>query len=399
MIKGTKQPITPLQERINSLTKSLVFYALLACLIIFIIGIIYGKSWITMLMMTVSLAVSAIPEGLPAITTVVLAVGVQRLVEKNAIVKKLPAVETLGSVSIICSDKTGTLTQNRMTVKKLYYNGKIVDLDKIGNLEHNDRTLSRLVTGFMLCNDTKISNKGLAGDPTEVALTRMGFEEFGFDSNSLFWYERVAEITFDSNRKIMTTVNKVGDKYVVFTKGGLDEILSRCTAYEIDNKIITDESKFLGYKGEILFSNDKLARNALRVLAISYKILDYPPRLDEYHNLEQNLIFLGMAAMIDPPREEVKDSILNCKQAGIKPIMITGDHKITAEAIARDLGILEEGYEVLTGIELDSMSDEEFKKNIDKYRVYARVSPENKLRIIEAWQEKDKYVAMTGDRC
>ena len=227
----------------------------------------------------------------------------------------------------------------------------------------------------------------------------MAFENFGFDSNSLFWYERVAELPFDSNRKVMTTVNKIGDKYVVFTKGGLDEVLSRCIAYEINNEITTDESKFLGYKGELLYSNEKLARDALRVLAIGYKILNEQPKMHEYKYLEQDLIFLGMAGMIDPPREEVKDSIHTCIEAGIKPIMITGDHKVTAEAIARDLGILKEGNLVLTGVELDFMSDEEFKKNLDKYRVYARVSPENKLRIVEAWQEKDKYVAMTGDRC
>lgn len=398
MIKNTKQPTTPIQEKINSLTKSLVFYAILACIIIFLIGIFYGKSWMTMLMLSVSLAVSATPEGLPAITTVVLAIGVQRLVEKNAIVKKLPAVETLGSVSVICSDKTGTLTKNMMTVKKIYYNGKICNIDEVENLNEN-QTLSKLVTGFMFCNDTKISKTGLTGDPTEVALTRMAFENFGFDSNSLFWYERVAELPFDSNRKVMTTVNKIGDKYVVFTKGGLDEVLSRCIAYEINNEITIDESKFLGYKGELLYSNEKLARDALRVLAIGYKILNEQPKMHEYKYLEQDLIFLGMAGMIDPPREEVKDSIHTCIEAGIKPIMITGDHKVTAEAIARDLGILKEGNLVLTGVELDFMSDEEFKKNLDKYRVYARVSPENKLRIVEAWQEKDKYVAMTGDRC
>lgn len=397
MIKETKQPITPIQEKMNRLTKLLVIYALIACLIIFIIGVLYGKSWLTMLMMTVSLAVSAIPEGLPAITTVVLALGVQRLVEKNAIVKKLPAVETLGSVSIICSDKTGTLTQNRMTVKKIYYNGKIQSLNNIESLD-NDKTLTRIVTGFMLCNDTKISKDGLAGDPTEIALTRMGFEDFGFDSNSLFWYERVAEIPFDSNRKVMTTVNKIGEKYVVYTKGGLDEVLSRCVAYEIEDNIYTDGNKFLEYKGDILFNNNELAKDALRVLAIGYKILDNPPRLDEYESLEQNLIYLGMVGMIDPPREEVKDSINACIEAGIKTIMITGDHKVTAEAIARDLGILEDSSEVITGLELDSMSDEEFKKNIENYTVYARVTPEHKLKIIEAWQEKNQYVAMTGDR-
>ena len=392
MMKNTKQPTTAIQEKIKSLVKSLLIFLLFACFFVFILGILYGKSFMTMLMMTVSLAVSAIPEGLPAITTVVLAVGVQRLVKKNAIVKKLPAVETLGSVSIICSDKTGTLTQNRMRVEKLYYNGRIHDLSY---LSHNE-TLTRLVTGFMLCNDSKVSKLGLTGEPTETALTRMGFE-LGFDSNLLFWYDRVAEISFDSNRKLMTTVNKIGDKYIVYTKGGLDEVISKCSAYEIDNNIYTDEYKFMGYRAEVLSANDELARNAMRVLAIAYKILDYEPRLDDYHTFEEDLIFLGMAGMIDPPREEAKSSIEACKEAGILPIMITGDHKLTAEAIARDLGILEENYEVLTGVELDSMSDEDFKNNINKYRVYARVSPENKLRIIEAWQDQDKYVAMTGD--
>lgn len=392
MIKNTKKPPTAIQEKINSLVKSLLVYLSIVCLIIMSLGVAYGKSFMTMLMIGISLAVSAIPEGLPAITTVVLAIGIQRLAQKNAIVKKLTAVETLGSVSVICSDKTGTLTQNKMSVQKLYYNGKILPIDSLIPNE----TLTRLVTGFMLCNDSKVSRKGLSGDPTEVALIRMGFE-LGFDSNLLFWYDRVAEIPFDSNRKLMTTVNKIGDKYIVFTKGGLDEVLSRCSAFEVDNNIYTDEYKFLGHKGEILYINDILARDAMRVLAIGYKILDYEPKLEDYNSFEENLIFLGLAGMIDPPREEAKESINACKEAGIRPIMITGDHSLTAETIAKDLGILEDGYEILTGIELDSMSDKEFEDNIEKYRVYARVSPENKLRIISAWQNQNKYVAMTGD--
>lgn len=392
MLKETKKPITPIQQKLDKLGKSLALYTLLACLLIFMIGIWYGKSWVMMLMMSVSLAVSAIPEALPAITTIVLAVGVQRLVKKRAIVKKLPSVETLGSVSIICSDKTGTLTQNKMSVQKIYINNTIYSLEEVVP----SRDLTKLITGFMLCNDSKISSEGLEGDPTETALARMGFE-LGFDSNLLMWYERVAEIPFDSNRKIMTTVNKIGDKYIVYTKGGLDEVLRCCSSYQIDGNIYTDEYKFIGYKGEVLYNNDNLAREALRVLAIGYKVLDKVPILEEYNELEKDLIFIGTVGMIDPPREEVKESIQACIEAGIKPIMITGDHRITAEVIARDLNILEDGYEVITGFELNQLSDEEFEKNIDKYRVYARVSPSDKVRIVEMWQSKGESVAMTGD--
>ncbi len=392
MLKDTKKPKTPLEEKMNSLSKVLVIGALFACLVIFVIGLFYGKSWTTMLMMSVSLAVSAIPEGLPAITTVVLAVGVQRLVKKNAIIKKLPAVESLGSVSVICSDKTGTLTQNRMTVKKIFVNGKIKNLDE---LEHSE-SLTKLITGFMLCNDSKISKEGLTGEPTETALVRMGYE-LGFDSNLFFWYKRIAELPFDSERKRMTTVHKIEDKYIVYVKGGLDEILSISSAYEVNNTIHTDEYKFMGYRGEVLSTNDHLASESLRVLAIGYKILDREPMLEDYENFEKDLIFLGLVGMMDPPREEAKDSIIACKDAGIIPIMITGDHQKTAEAIARDLNILEEDSSVLTGLELDSMSDEEFQEKLKEYRVYARVSPANKLRIIEAWQNEGKYVAMTGD--
>jgi len=384
---------TPLQAKLNKLGKTLGIVALIICIVIFAIGLLYGKDVIDMFMTSVSLAVAAIPEGLPAVSTIVLAIGVQRMVKKNAIVKKLPAVETLGSATVICSDKTGTLTQNKMTVEKMYYNNTIFDVKDFNRkLDEND--LNKLIHASMLCNDTKISDKKeLTGDPTETALVDLGFK-LNYEGTLYGEYPRVKEIPFDSDRKLMTTVHDANGKYIVYTKGGVDELLARCTKYIINGEIKEDLANF---KAEIRKVNNEMATSALRVLAMAYKELDHEPSDEEMKNMESDLIYIGMVGMIDPPRLEVKDAVATCKKAGIKTVMITGDHKITAIAIAKTLGILENENEAITGLELEEMSQEDLEKNIRKYSVYARVSPEHKVRIVKAWQANGEIVAMTGD--
>ena len=393
MLELAEEQTTPLQEKLNKLGKTLGIVALAICVFIFIIGLIQGKEPIHMFMTAVSLAVAAIPEGLAAVSTIVLAIGVQRMVKKHAIVKKLPAVETLGSATVICSDKTGTLTQNKMTVQRIFYNNKLLDINKI-DLKQEDETLERLVHTSMLCNDTKISTDNqLTGDPTETALVDMGFK-LDFEPSLFEQMPRLKEIPFDSDRKLMTTVNKVGEKYVVCTKGGVDELLNRCTKYILNDEIKTNLEE---YKKTISENNEEMAKNALRVLAMGYKELNHEPTEEDMASLENDLIYIGMVGMIDPPREEVKLAVHKCKTAGIKTVMITGDHKITAIAIAKALGILENESEALTGSELEEMTDDELTKNIRKYSVYARVSPEHKVRIVKAWQANGEIVAMTGD--
>ncbi len=391
IINDTEGAATPLQIKLNKLGKTLGIAALAICVVIFIIGIAYGKNIIDMFMTAVSLAVAAIPEGLAAVSTIVLAIGVQRMVKKNAIVKKLPAVETLGSATVICSDKTGTLTQNKMTVQKVFVDNEIKD---VNNIKEISEDLKELMNISVLCNDTKIGeNNSLTGDPTETALVDLGFN-IKFDVETALTFERVKEIPFDSDRKLMTTINKVGSKYFVYTKGGIDELLARCTSYKINGEIKTDLN---AYRQTIDKCNVEMAKNALRVLAMAYKELDHEPTDEEMKNMESDLIYVGMVGMIDPPREEVKQAVNKCKTAGIKTVMITGDHKITAVAIAKALGILEDESEAITGTELEEMSDEELTKNIRKYSVYARVSPEHKVRIVKAWQANGEIVAMTGD--
>ena len=393
IINDTEKAETPLQIKLNKLGKTLGLVALAICAFIFIIGLIYGKEPLDMFMTAVSLAVAAIPEGLAAVSTIVLAIGVQRMVKKHAIVKKLPAVETLGSATVICSDKTGTLTQNKMTVKKIFYDNKLVDIDKIEQNEIKD-DLEKLVYVSMLCNDTKVGRDNeLTGDPTETALVDMGFV-LDFKPELFEMLPRVGEIPFDSNRKLMTTIHKYEDKYLVYTKGGVDELLKRCNKYILNNEIKNDLNNF---KNSIQNINEKMAKEALRVLAMGYKELDHMPSDEEMKNIESDLIYVGMVGKIDPPREEAKVAVEKCKTAGIKTVMITGDHKITATAIAKSLGILENESEAITGAELEEMSDEDLAKNIRKYSVYARVSPEHKVRIVRAWQKNGEIVAMTGD--
>ena len=393
IINSAEEGETPLQIKLNKLGKTLGIVALIICFVIFGIGLLYGKDVIEMFLTAVSLAVAAIPEGLPAVSTIVLAIGVQRMVKKNAIVKKLPAVETLGSATVICSDKTGTLTQNKMTVEKIYYNDKVF---KVKDFKRDlcDEDLNKLIYASMLCNDTKITESDkLAGDPTETALVDLGFK-LDYEGTLYGQYPRVQEIPFDSDRKLMTTVNESNGKYIVYTKGGVDELLARCTKYIINGEIKNDLKEF---KERIKEVNNEMASSELRVLAIAYKELDHKPTNEEMNSMESDLIYIGMVGMIDPPRLEVKDAVAKCKKAGIKTVMITGDHKVTAIAIAKTLGILENEDEAITGLELEEMSQEELEKNVRKYSVYARVSPEHKVRIVKAWQANGEIVAMTGD--
>ncbi|MEE0866524.1 MAG: calcium-translocating P-type ATPase, PMCA-type [Clostridia bacterium] len=393
MLDNTEEQTTPLQDKLNKLGKTLGIVALAICAFIFIVGLIQGKDPISMFMTAVSLAVAAIPEGLVAVSTIVLAIGVQKMVKKNAIVKKLPAVETLGSATVICSDKTGTLTQNKMTVEKIFINGETKDLEEYVKVD-NSEDVKKLVYANMLCNDTKISGDGtLTGDPTETALVDMAFK-LDFDPSIYDIMPRIEEIPFDSDRKLMTTVNEVNGKYIVYTKGGVDELLKICKGYIKDGEVKED----LDEHSKIIKEHNKnMAKEALRVLACGYKEIDHKPTKEDIKHFEKDLIFIGMVGMIDPPREEAKKAVEKCKTAGIKTVMITGDHKITATAIAKKLGILENEEEAITGADLEKMSDEDLEKNVRKYSVYARVSPEHKVRIVKAWQKNGEIVAMTGD--
>lgn len=394
ILNNTEKNETPLQMRLNKLGKTLGIASIIICVIIFIIGLLYGKDIIEMFMTAVSLAVAVIPEGLAAVSTIVLAIGVQRMVKKNAIVKKLPAVETLGSSTVICSDKTGTLTQNKMTIQKLFYNNTLKEIDKI-DLNTEDKELEKLVYCSMMCNDTKVgADNKLTGDPTETALVDMGFK-LDFKPDLFEQMPRVQEIPFDSERKLMTTIVKYNEnKYIVYTKGGVDELLEKCNSYIINDVIKYDIEN---YAKTIKENNNIMAQEALRVLAMAYKELDHIPSDEELNHVEEDLIYIGMCGMIDPPREEVKNAVAKCKEAGIKTIMITGDHKTTAVAIAKQLGILEDGEEAVTGSDVEKMSQEELIKRVENIRVYARVSPEHKVRIVKAWQAHGEIVAMTGD--
>ena len=390
MLNETEKQETPLQRRLNKLGKTLGIAALAICAIIFVIGIMQGKGLIDMFMTAVSLAVAVIPEGLVAVSTIVLAIGVQKMVKKNAIVKKLPAVETLGSSTVICSDKTGTLTQNKMTVEKIFCNDVTTDVAKVETTED----FKKLIYNCMLCNDSRLLETGeLAGDPTETALVDMAFK-LEYTQSVYKENPRVEEVPFDSDRKLMTTVNQNNGKYIVYTKGGVDELLRICNSYLFKGEVrynLDDYSKW------IRENNEHMAVEALRVLAFAYKEMDHMPSKEEMKTIESGLTFIGMVGMIDPPREEVKAAVAKCKTAGIKTVMITGDHKITATAIAKALGILEDGDEAITGSELEEMSDEELIKRVRNISVYARVSPEHKVRIVKAWQANGEIVAMTGD--
>ena len=383
LLDQEQESVTPLQKKLATLGKYLGILAVGICAIIFIIGILADLPLIEIFMTSVSLAVSAIPEGLPAIVTIVLSIGVQRMVKRNAIIKSLPAVETLGSASIICSDKTGTLTQNKMTLLKAYsdIDGQVVDIN-----DHNNEITRQLLQYGTLCCDGSISfedgKEQHIGDPTETSIVYAAYRN-GMtkeDLNSRF--PRVAEVPFDSDRKCMSVVNNIDGKLVVIVKGGIDTLASKCNKGDIEKaKQVAEE----------------LSSEALRVLAVAYKVIEELPQQITSEELEKDLTLLGLVGMIDPPREEAKEAVKLCRKAGIKPIMITGDHVVTASAIARQLGILTDSDKAITGRELSAMSDEELSKEVRHIAVYARVSPEDKIRIVKAWQTKDEIVSMTGD--
>lgn len=383
LLEGETTVQTPLQQKLAQLGKYLGILALAACAIIFVVGLVNGIPALEIFMTAVSLAVSAIPEGLPAIVTIVLSIGVQRMVSKNAIIRSLPAVETLGSASVICSDKTGTLTQNRMTLVKAYCDG-FTDTENIQS--QNSEKVRTLLQYAVLCCDGSVvydgENEQHIGDPTETSIVAAAHKNGITKEDLNKTYPRLAEIPFDSDRKLMTTVHCINGKNTVIVKGAFDMLASRCIKGNLESAQKT---------------NELLSSQALRVIAVAYKIIDSIPQNATSEELEKDLTFMGMVGMIDPPRTEAKAAVATCKKAGIKPVMITGDHVVTASAIAKELGILEDGDMAITGSQLDEMSDGELDDKIQDISVYARVSPENKIRIVKAWQRKDQVVSMTGD--
>ncbi|PRR86080.1 calcium-translocating P-type ATPase, PMCA-type [Clostridium luticellarii] len=390
LLKNTEEKKTPLQVNLDNFSKKLSTAILIICIIIFILDVFRGYPIMDSIMFSVALAVAAIPEALSSIVTIVLALGTQKMAKENAIIKKLKAVEGLGSVSVICSDKTGTLTQNKMTVKKLYTDNRTLNA---GDLNLDNQVDKMAVLMGILCNDASSSNEEKIGDPTEIALVDLG-KIYNLNELSLREkYPRIGEIPFDSERKIMSTVHKVNDKTLMVTKGACDVLINRISKIQTCRGIspITEEDK-----KKIERANENFSKTGLRVLAVTYKEIDIDKTaLDPKQ--ENGLTFVALTAMMDPPREESAQAISSCIKAGIKPVMITGDHKITASAIAREIGILKDEKEAMEGRELDHLSDEELREKVDKISVYARVSPEHKIRIVKAWQQKDNIVAMTGD--
>ena len=392
MLANTEEGKTPLQENQDALGKWLTIMILVIAVIIFLVGMLRGNEWTHMLLTAIAIAVAAIPEGLPAISTIILALGTQKMAQRNAIVRKLPAVETLGGVEIICSDKTGTLTLNQMTVEKMVYDNEIHDASEEIS---KDNIALRVMN---LANDTKISqDNSLLGDPTETAMVQYGLDKNYDVREELVNIPRIAEVPFDSIRKLMTTIHQLEDgKYLVATKGAPDMLLDRVTKIEKHGEVsaFTEDDRTT-----LMKLNKEMATQALRVLAMAYKVIDTLPETVDTDSIEHDLIFAGLVGMIDPERKEAAAAIKVAQSAGIRTIMITGDHRDTAQAIAKRLGILRPDQEdgVLTGGELNDISDEELERTVENYSVYARVSPEHKVRIVKAWQKNGKVVSMTGD--
>ncbi len=380
MIIQNETPETPIQKKLGQVGKILGVVCLVICLIIFGIGLMKKINPMEMFMTSVGLAVAAIPEGLPAIVTIMLSIGVTKMAKKNSIIRKLPTVETLGSSSVICSDKTGTLTQNKMKVVRVYSK----------NIEFATELSCMCTDSSILYPNGKIE---VQGEPTEIALVNQALS-MNKNKNELYRImPRVNEIPFDSNRKMMTTIHKMGNKYRIITKGAPDILLEKC-----QKQINGNQNQIGGLeKIHIQKENEKMAENALRVIAVAYKDLDFLPSKIDTHTIENNLIFVGLIGMYDPPREGVKEAIKTCQKAGIKTVMITGDHITTAKAIAKEIKLLKPNDKAITGQELDKMSQNELEKNISNYSVFARVTPEHKVRIVKAWQKTGAVVAMTGD--
>ena len=383
LLESEEQVRTPLQQKLAQLGRYLGLLALAACGVIFLVGLANGLPVIEIFMTAVSLAVSAIPEGLPAIVTIVLSLGVHRLVKKHAIIRQLPAVETLGSASVICSDKTGTLTQNRMTLVQAWADG-MPEPERISK-QNTDKIRRLLELGALCCNGSVVfqgTEEQHMGDPTETAIV-LAAHKNGLSKEQLNQdHPRLAEFPFDSDRKRMSTINRVDGRNILIVKGAFDVMAERCVQGDLEGAARVAEA---------------MGERALRVLALAYKEIDKLPDAPKPEELENGLTFLGLVGMIDPPRPEVKDAVAVCRGAGIRPVMITGDHVVTASAIARELGILGEGDLAITGPQLDAMTDRELDAQVEQIAVYARVSPENKIRIVKAWQRKGQVVAMTGD--
>lgn len=388
LLKDTKTKKTPLQQNLDNFGKKLSIIILIICGILFAVSIFRGDPVIDAFMFAVALAVAAIPEALSSIVTIVLSFGTQKMAKENAIVRKLHAVEGLGSVSIICSDKTGTLTQNKMTVKKYSVNNEVIDEDKSDFSRKEDKEILYM---SILCNDAENKDGNEIGDPTEVALINFG-NKYGYDYTEIRGkYKRVGEIAFDSDRKLMSTINIIDGTKTMVTKGAVDVLMNR-VKYIVKNGEIVDITN--DDKLKVAEINESFSRNGLRVLAFAKKYVDNNEiGLED----ENDMIFVGLISMMDPPREESKDAVSECISAGIRPVMITGDHKVTASAIAKEIGILKNESEAVDGAEIDNMTDEELQNYVDKISVYARVSPEHKIRIVRAWQNRGNIVAMTGD--